>query len=139
MLDWEFAHLADPVEDLAWPLVRAWRFGADDRHLGGIGELDRYLARYELTGLEVTREELLVWEVFGNVKWATGCLTQSRRHLNGQERSVELGARPPRRRDGVRAAGPDRACSMTARPAGARGGRARVPPDGDPPLSRTTG
>ena len=38
----------------------------------------------------MTREELLVWEVFGNVKWATGCLTQSRRHFNGQERSVEL-------------------------------------------------
>jgi aminoglycoside phosphotransferase (APT) family kinase protein len=91
VLDWEFAHLSDPVEDLAWPLVRAWRFGADDKHLGGVGELDRYLARYaELTGLEVTREELLVWEVFGNVKWATGCLTQSRRHFNGQERSVEL-------------------------------------------------
>ena len=33
---------------------------------------------------------LLVWEVFGGVEWATGCLTQSRRHLNGQERSVEL-------------------------------------------------
>jgi aminoglycoside phosphotransferase (APT) family kinase protein len=91
VLDWEFAHLADPVEDLAWPLVRAWRFGADDLHLGGVGDLDRYLDRYaELTGREVTREELLVWEVFGNVKWATGCLTQSRRHLNGQERSVEL-------------------------------------------------
>ena len=30
-----------------------------------------------------------MWEVFGNVKWAIGCLTQSRRHLNGQDRSVE--------------------------------------------------
>ena len=91
VLDWEFAHLGDPVEDLAWPLVRAWRFGADDLHLGGIGELEPYLQRYaELTGREVTRDELLVWEVFDNVKWATGCLTQSRRHLNGQERSVEL-------------------------------------------------
>ena len=91
VLDWEFAHLSDPVEDLAWPLVRAWRFGADDKHLGGVADLDRYLERYaELTGIEVTREELLVWEVFGNVKWAVGCLTQSRRHLNGQERSVEL-------------------------------------------------
>jgi aminoglycoside phosphotransferase (APT) family kinase protein len=91
VLDWEFAHLSDPVEDLAWPLVRAWRFGADDRRLGGIADAGAYLARYaELTGLEVTEEELLVWEVFGNVKWATGCLTQSRRHLNGQERSVEL-------------------------------------------------
>ena len=91
VLDWEFAHLSDPVEDLAWPLVRAWRFGADDKHLGGVADLDRYLERYaQLTGIEVTREELLVWEVFGNVKWAVGCLTQSRRHLNGQERSVEL-------------------------------------------------
>ena len=91
VLDWEFAHLGDPVEDLAWPLVRAWRFGADERRLGGIGELEPYLERYaELTGLEVSQEELVVWEVFGNVKWATGCLTQSRRHLNGQERSVEL-------------------------------------------------
>ena len=91
VLDWEFAHLADPIEDLAWPLVRAWRFGADERHLGGIGDLEPYVARYsELTGREVTHEELLVWEVFGNVKWATGCLTQSRRHLNREERSVEL-------------------------------------------------
>ncbi len=91
VLDWEFAHLADPVEDLAWPLVRAWRFGADDKHLGGVGDLDRYLERYaELTGIEATRDELLVWEVFGNVKWAVGCLTQSRRHFNAQERSVEL-------------------------------------------------
>jgi aminoglycoside phosphotransferase (APT) family kinase protein len=91
VLDWEFAHLADPVEDLAWPLVRAWRFGADDRRLGGIADASPYLQRYaELTGVEVSEEELLAWEVFGNVKWAVGCLTQSRRHLNGQERSVEL-------------------------------------------------
>ena len=91
VLDWEFAHLADPVEDLAWPLVRAWRFGADELRLGGIAAPGPYLERYaELTGLEVGEEELLVWEVFGNVKWAVGCLTQSRRHLNGQERSVEL-------------------------------------------------
>jgi aminoglycoside phosphotransferase (APT) family kinase protein len=91
VLDWEFAHLADPVEDLAWPLVRAWRFGEDARRLGGVADAERYLARYaELTGVEVTEDELLAWEVFGNVKWAVGCLTQSRRHLNGQERSVEL-------------------------------------------------
>jgi aminoglycoside phosphotransferase (APT) family kinase protein len=90
VLDWEFAHVGDPVEDVAWPLVRAWRFGADARRLGGIGDVEPYLERYnELTGREITLDELLVWEVFGNVKWAVGCLTQSRRHLNGQDRSVE--------------------------------------------------
>jgi aminoglycoside phosphotransferase (APT) family kinase protein len=91
LLDWEFAHLADPRDDLAWPLVRAWRFGADERRLGGVGEPAPYLERYrELTGLNVALEELAWWEVLGNVKWAVGCLTQSRRHLRGQERSVEL-------------------------------------------------
>ena len=90
LLDWEFAHLSDPREDLAWPIVRAWRFGADERRLGGVGELQAYLDRYaELTGLDVAEEDLSWWEVLGNVKWAVGCLTQCRRHLTGVDRSVE--------------------------------------------------
>lgn len=91
VLDWEFAHLDAPARDLSWPLVRAWRFGVDERRLGGIGEVEPYLERYNhLTGRGVTVEELGWWEVAGNVAWAIGCLTQSRRHLNGQDRSVEL-------------------------------------------------
>ncbi len=74
VLDWEFAHLGDPREDLAWPMVRAWRFRADHLRLGGIaapqGFIDRYAA---LTGRSVI-----------------GALTQARRHLSGEERSVEL-------------------------------------------------
>jgi len=91
VLDWEFAHVSDPAEDLAWPLVRAWRFGNDARRLGGIGDVEPYLDRYaELTGLEIPLDELLVWEVLGNCKWAIGALTQARRHLRDEERSVEL-------------------------------------------------
>ena len=72
-------------------LVRAWRFGADELRLGGIGEVEPYLERYnELTGREIRPEELDYWEVAGNVAWAIGCVTQARRHLTGQERSVEL-------------------------------------------------
>ena len=90
VLDWEFAHVGDPVEDVAWPIVRAWRFGVDGKRLGGVGEVEPYLERYNaLTGRDVTLADLDVWEVFGNIKWAIGCLTQSRRHLNGQDRSVE--------------------------------------------------
>ena len=91
LLDWEFAHLGDPRDDLAWPLPRAWRFGATDKHLGGIGEVEPYVARYdELTGRDIAAEDLYWWEVLGNVKWAVGCLTQARRHIDGLERSVEL-------------------------------------------------
>jgi aminoglycoside phosphotransferase (APT) family kinase protein len=91
VLDWEFAHLGDPAEDLAWPLVRAWRFGADRLRLGGIGEVEPYLARYnELSGRGISLDKLFFWEVAGNAKWAVGSLTQARRHLRGEERSVEL-------------------------------------------------
>jgi aminoglycoside phosphotransferase (APT) family kinase protein len=91
VLDWEFAHLDDPVRDLSFGLVRAWRFGADDLRLGGIGDVEPYLGRYnELTGFDVQPEELDYWELAGNVGWATGCLTQAQRHLSRQDRSVEL-------------------------------------------------
>jgi aminoglycoside phosphotransferase (APT) family kinase protein len=91
VLDWEFAHLDDPARDVSFALVRAWRFGNDDLRLGGIDEVEPYLERYnELTGLEVRPEELDYWELAGNVAWAIGCLTQARRHLTGQDRSVEL-------------------------------------------------
>jgi aminoglycoside phosphotransferase (APT) family kinase protein len=91
VLDWEFAHLDDPARDLSFALVRAWRFGVPERRLGGIGDVEPYLERYnELTGFDVRPEELDYWELAGNVAWAIGCLTQARRHLTGQERSVEL-------------------------------------------------
>ncbi len=91
VLDWEFAHLGDPAEDLAWPLVRAWRFGVDGLRLGGVGDVEPYLERYNaLTGRDISLHSLAYWEIVSNVKWAIGALTQSRRHLLGQQRSVEL-------------------------------------------------
>jgi aminoglycoside phosphotransferase (APT) family kinase protein len=91
VLDWEFAHVSDPADDLAWPLVRAWRFGRDDLRLGGIAQVEPYLERYaELTGREIPLDELYAWEVLGNCKWAIGALRQARRHLRGEDRSVEL-------------------------------------------------
>jgi aminoglycoside phosphotransferase (APT) family kinase protein len=91
VLDWEFAHVDEPVRDLAFALVRAWRFGVPAKRLGGIGDVEPYLERYnELTGLDVRLEELDYWELAGNVGWAIGCLTQMQRHLSGLDRSVEL-------------------------------------------------
>ena len=91
VLDWEFAHLDDPVRDMAFSLVRAWRFGVPEKRLGGVGDVEPYLERYnELTGLDVRPAELDYWELAGNVAWAIGCLTQMQRHLTGQDRSVEL-------------------------------------------------
>jgi aminoglycoside phosphotransferase (APT) family kinase protein len=91
VLDWEFAHLDDPARDLAFALVRAWRFGVPEKRLGGVGPVEPYLGRYnELTGFDVQPYELDYWELAGNVGWAIGCLTQMQRHLTGRDRSVEF-------------------------------------------------
>jgi aminoglycoside phosphotransferase (APT) family kinase protein len=91
VLDWEFAHVDEPVRDLAFSLVRAWRFGVPEKRLGGIGDAEPYVDRYnELTGFDVDADEVDYWEVAGNVGWAIGCLTQMQRHLSGLDRSVEL-------------------------------------------------
>jgi aminoglycoside phosphotransferase (APT) family kinase protein len=91
ILDWEFAHLGDPLEDLGWLCVRAWRFGADDRPAGGLTDRDTLFRAYErASGTRVEAARMRWWELFGNVRWAIGALGQAARHLDGLHRSVEL-------------------------------------------------
>jgi aminoglycoside phosphotransferase (APT) family kinase protein len=91
VIDWEFAHVGDPHEDLAWPCVRDWRFGNDALHVGGVGELAPYLAAYEsASGRTVDRITLRWWEIMGNLRWAATCHVQAHRHLSGADPSVEL-------------------------------------------------
>jgi aminoglycoside phosphotransferase (APT) family kinase protein len=91
VLDWEFAHIGDPIEDLAWPLLRSWRFGVDAREMGGVGDRAPYLEAYaKASGREVDPGHVRFWEVLGNVRWAVGCMAQADRHLSGQAPSVEL-------------------------------------------------
>lgn len=91
VLDWEFAHIGDPAEDLAWPLLRDWRFGADQRRFAGVGDLAPFLAAYTAAGgCAVEPERVFYWEVLGNVRWAVGTLRQARRHLSGAEPNLEF-------------------------------------------------
>ncbi len=91
VLDWEFSRIGDPIEDLAWPLVRSWRFGVDAREMGGVGDRAPYVAAYaEASGRTVDPAHVVFWEIMGNVKWAIGTIAQAHRHLSGQARSVEL-------------------------------------------------
>jgi aminoglycoside phosphotransferase (APT) family kinase protein len=90
VLDWEIAHLGDPVEDLGWLCVKAWRFGNDALPVGGVGTREELLAAYEVAGGgPVDREALRFWEVAGNFKLALVFILQSRVFLDGLP-SVEL-------------------------------------------------
>ena len=50
VLDWEFAHLGDPHEDLGWPMVRDWRFESDALRVGGVGRPEDIVAAVRHAG-----------------------------------------------------------------------------------------
>jgi aminoglycoside phosphotransferase (APT) family kinase protein len=91
VIDWELAHLGDPVEDIGWLCIRSWRFGNDERPVAGVGELDDFISAYEAAGGDsVDRDRVRYWEAFGNAKWAVICARQAHDHLTGVRRSHEL-------------------------------------------------
>jgi aminoglycoside phosphotransferase (APT) family kinase protein len=92
VIDWELVHLGDPLEDLAWICVKAWRFG-EPLEVGGLGTLDELVAAYEAAGgRTVDREALHWWLVEKTVQWGFGCMGQAHVHLSGAVRSHELAA-----------------------------------------------
>ena len=90
VLDWELAHLGDPIEDLGWYCVRAWRFGSA-LPAGGMGTREELIAAYEAAGGGPVEPDVLRWwEMLGTLKWGLICIVQAQVHLSGAARSVEL-------------------------------------------------
>jgi hypothetical protein len=90
VLDWELAHVGDPMRDLGWLVTRSWRFGMPGKPVGGFGELEDLIAGYEsASGGQVDREAVRFWEVFGSFWWAVGTLSMAQSFRNGSETSLE--------------------------------------------------
>ena len=93
ILDWELAHLGDPMEDLGWMCVRSWRFGSDHLPVGGVGAREEFWRAYEEAGgYPVDLARVHFWEIFGNLRWGVICLNMTQPFLDGQNPSVELAA-----------------------------------------------
>jgi aminoglycoside phosphotransferase (APT) family kinase protein len=89
VLDWEVAHIGDPMRDLGWLCTNSWRFGGD-LPVGGFGRREDLFAGYEaVSGAPVDPERVRFWEVFGSYWWAIGCLTMAERYRTGPDRTVE--------------------------------------------------
>jgi len=92
VLDWELTHAGDPMEDLGWLCVRAWRFGVDDQPVGGLCQRERLFAAYErASGVPVDPAVVRWWEIFGNFKWGVICIMQAQTFLSGVK-NIELAA-----------------------------------------------
>ncbi len=93
VLDWEYAHLGDPMEDLGFLCLKPWRFGNHTLHAGGFGTREELFGSYEAAGSGVVDPEAVrFWEILGTVKWGALCTIRALLHLNGVQRSVEAAA-----------------------------------------------
>jgi aminoglycoside phosphotransferase (APT) family kinase protein len=72
VLDWEMAHLGDPLEDLAWAMHPDWRPAAAAPNLvaGHITEEEAIEAWEAASGLKVDLSALAWWRLFTCVKAA---------------------------------------------------------------------
>lgn len=92
VLDWELAHIGDPLEDLGWLCVKAWRFGSS-KPVAGVGEYEDLIGAYSAArGVDVDPEVVRWWEVLGTLKWGIMCILQAQSHLGGAIRSHEMAA-----------------------------------------------
>lgn len=93
VLDWELAHIGDPMEDLGWICVNSWRFGEIDNPVGGFGSREDMFAGYEAAGgAPVDPERVKYWEVLGTLKWGVMCMIMVAAFSSGTDRSVERAA-----------------------------------------------
>jgi aminoglycoside phosphotransferase (APT) family kinase protein len=91
VLDWELAHLGDPVEDLGWLCVKSWRFGNAADVVGGFGRLDDLLDAYAaVAGYRPSDDDVRWWCGLGTLKWGLITRVQAEAHLSGAVRSMEL-------------------------------------------------
>ncbi|HTO71376.1 MAG TPA: phosphotransferase family protein [Myxococcota bacterium] len=90
VLDWEIAHIGDPMRDLGWICTNSWRFGRSDRPVGGFGDYTDLFRGYEkASGRKVDPAHVKFWEVFGSFWWSVGCLGMAEHYRTGPDKTVE--------------------------------------------------
>ncbi len=89
VLDWEVAHVGDPMRDLGWICTNSWRFGVSDP-VGGFGQYEDLFKGYEdESGKKVDPEHVRFWEVFGSFWWSVGSLGMAEHFRSGPDKTVE--------------------------------------------------
>lgn len=90
LLDWELAHLGDPLDDLGWYCAQVY---TREHFIPGVWEQSDFLKRYqELTGTTVPAESLLFWQVLSLFRLAVIALQGVRIFCTGE---TDRPAAPP--------------------------------------------
>jgi aminoglycoside phosphotransferase (APT) family kinase protein len=82
VLDWETAHLGDPLEDLGW-VCNPLRAG--EQRIAGVWEPEHLIGRWhDRTGMEADPAAVHWWTVLANLKQAMTVLTGARAFVDGR-------------------------------------------------------
>ncbi len=90
ILDWEMAHLGDPLEDLAWSLNRIWHWTRDELS-GGLLPREEAIRTWEqASGLRADPTALHWWELFSCVKGQGIWISAAKEFEEGQNQDPIL-------------------------------------------------
>jgi aminoglycoside phosphotransferase (APT) family kinase protein len=93
IIDWELAHIGNPIQDLGWMCGNSWRFGNSKKVVGGFGDIEDLIKGYNgISNEKINAELIKTWQVFGTFRWGVICLMQAYAHLNGSVNSIEKAA-----------------------------------------------
>ncbi len=92
VLDWEMAHLGDPLEDLAWSFNESWQWAKDGRAGGIVSPKVATTTWCAESGLAADPEAVHWWWLFNDVKCQAIWLTGARSFQEGRTRELIIAA-----------------------------------------------
>jgi aminoglycoside phosphotransferase (APT) family kinase protein len=89
VLDWELAHIGDPMADMGWLCMESWRLGNADP-VGGLGRREDLFAGYEAAGGDpVDPATVRWWEILSALRWGVIIEEMAAWVREGTDTSVE--------------------------------------------------
>jgi len=90
VLDWELAHMGDPVRDIAFMCTPSWRFGRYSNEAGGFEKLDGWIADYERASqYKIDRRRFNWWLVYNTLWWGVTCILMGNSFRDKTVRTLE--------------------------------------------------
>jgi aminoglycoside phosphotransferase (APT) family kinase protein len=83
VLDWEMAHLGDPLEDLGWAMDPLWRHFEVERVAGMVGKAEAIGIWERASGLKVDPAAFAWWELFASVKGQAIWISSAKEYKDG--------------------------------------------------------
>ena len=83
VLDWEMAHLGDPLEDMGWAMDPLWRHSETHRVAGMLPRAEAIAIWEQASGLKLDPAAFLWWEVFASVKAQAIWISSAKEYRDG--------------------------------------------------------